>query len=65
MFFTALPELKTELSHVSADMEAMLPADWKTGTVYVVPVRSDLKGIFQCIAIIPLLLSRESWLWVY
>ena len=33
MFFTALPELKTELSHVSADMEAMLPADWKKGTV--------------------------------
>ncbi|MEE0132829.1 MAG: polyprenyl synthetase family protein [Treponema sp.] len=33
MFFTALPELKTELSHVASDMEALLPSDWKTGTV--------------------------------
>ena len=33
MFFTALPELKTELSHVSSYMEAMLPENWLTGTV--------------------------------
>ena len=33
MFFTALPELKSELSHVSEDMETLLPEDWKTGTV--------------------------------
>ena len=33
MFFTALPELKTELSHVSSDMEVLLPESWLTGTV--------------------------------
>jgi heptaprenyl diphosphate synthase len=33
MFFTALPDLKSELSQVSSDMESLLPESWLTGTV--------------------------------
>ena len=33
MFFTALPQLKDELTFVSREMDILLPEDWNKGPV--------------------------------